>query len=198
MDNNINFKQIWQSQTAAPIPSQELLLKVTDFKKSASKKIITTLLLFIATLAAFALLWWSNEFEMLTTPIGIGLMILAMAMYGYNIRQQYPLLQSIDSAASNAEYLKNLIAFKKKQQFLQTTMLSGYFVLLSLGLGLYLIEPCSYMTVNWKIIAYLSTFIWILFNWFYLRPWQIKKQNAKINEIISTFETINNQLEQGV
>jgi uncharacterized coiled-coil protein SlyX len=33
------------------------------------------------------------------------------------------------------------------------------------------------------------------FNWFYIRPKQIKKQQSKLNDLIAKFEEVNNQLE---
>jgi hypothetical protein len=36
--------------------------------------------------------------------------------------------------------------------------------------------------------------LWFGFVWLYLRPKQIKKENAKINALIEKFETINKQL----
>jgi hypothetical protein len=37
--------------------------------------------------------------------------------------------------------------------------------------------------------------LWMIFNWFYIRPKQIKKQQDKINSLIEKFEEVNNQLE---
>ena len=52
------------------------------------------------------------------------------------------------------------------------------------------------MTTFWGIFAYGTTSIWILFNWFYLRPKQIKKQQSKLDEIIGKFEMLNEQLNE--
>lgn len=102
----------------------------------------------------------------------------------------------MDKANSNAEHLANLLALKKKQQFLQTTLLNVYFMMLSLGIGLYMIEPTGHMTLFWAIIAYGITGVWILFSWLYLRPRQIRKQQTKLNDIIGKFENIQTQLNE--
>jgi len=117
-----------------------------------------------------------------------------MAIYGSSLNQQYPLLKKMDKANSNAEHLASLLALKKKQQFLQTTLLNVYFIVLSVGIGLYMIEPTRHMTLFWAIVAYGITGLWILFSWLYLRPRQIKKQQTKLNDIISKFENIQTQL----
>ena len=79
---------------------------------------------------------------------------------------------------------------------MQTTILNLYYVLLSTGIGLYMYEYTQLMTAFWGIFAYGITSIWILFNWFYLRPKQIKKQQSKLDEIIGKFEMLNEPLNE--
>lgn len=193
-NNNINFNHLWQSRTANQLPTEELLKKVNAFKKYNYIKISLTTLAFSLTSVFICWIWINYNPQIFTTKFGIVLIILAMAIYGYSLNQQYPLLKNINNTNSNTAYLKNLLALKKKQLFLQTTMLNLYFTMLSLGIGLYMIEPTSNMTIFWAIFAYGITALWILFNWFYLRPKQIKKQQTSINNLISKFEYIQLQL----
>ncbi len=73
-------------------------------------------------------------------------------------------------------------------------MLSVYFIILSLGIGLYLFEYVSKMTRFWGIFTYAITLLWIAINWFYLRPKTIKKQNAKPNKLLAEFKNLTNQM----
>ena len=72
-------------------------------------------------------------------------------------------------------------------------MLQIYFIALTLGICLYLYEFVSQLTIHWAIFAYTATLFWVGFNWFYLRPRTLKKDNVKLNEIIKRFENINRQ-----
>ncbi|MBK6772550.1 MAG: hypothetical protein IPG78_10570 [Ignavibacteria bacterium] len=45
-------------------------------------------------------------------------------------------------------------------------------------------------------ISYFTTLMWIAFNWFYLRPRQIKKQRAKTDELIIKLEMLNRQISE--
>ena len=92
------------------------------------------------------------------------------------------------------QYLQQLIKLKEKQSFLQKTMLNVYFILLSTGLGLYMIEYTTRMTLIWASFSYGITLSWIALNWFYFRTRTIKKQQAKINELIRRFEELSRQL----
>lgn len=195
MDNgNINFNELWQGQTAKQLPTIDLLKKVNKFKTSNYIKITLSTLAFSLTSFFICWIWISYNPQLFTTKLGIVLTILSMAIYGYSLNQLYPLLKKIDNANSNTEHLANLLALKKKQLFLQTTMMNLYFVMLSLGIGLYMIEPTSHMAMFWAIFAYGITALWILFSWFYLRPRHIKKQQTILNDIISKFENIQTQL----
>ena len=194
MNSNINFNELWAKQKTGEPNKEDLLSKINKFKKSNLKRLIITNLLLIITSLFIIFIWVYYQPQMITTKIGIILTILAMVIFVIAYNQSFALFRKTTNTQSNSEYLKNLIAIKAKQQFMQTTMLNLYFVLLSTGIGLYMYEYTQLMTAFWGIFAYGITSIWILFNWFYLRPKQIKKQQSKLDEIIGKFEMLNEQL----
>ncbi|SFE42542.1 hypothetical protein [Thermoflexibacter ruber] len=194
MDNDINFKDLWAKQKVAEPDKEELLLKMEAFKKENIRKIIFSNILLVATSAFIIFIWVYYQPAMLTTKIGIVLIVLAMAIYMFANNKNKPVFNITTTEISNKEYLEALLAIKKKQQFMQTTILNSYFVLLSLGIALYMYEYASKMSIAWALAVYGLTVLWILFNWFYFRPKQIKKQQHKLNEIISKFERLNQQI----
>lgn len=196
MDNNINFKDLWARQTTSQPNTDDLFLQINKLKTKNLRKLVVTNLLLIATSIFIIFIWAYYQPQLLTTKIGIILTIFAMIIYLFSYNQSFSLFKKTTNTQSNSEYLKDLLAMKTKQHFLQTTILNLYFVLLSLGIGLYMYEYTSRMTTFWGIFAYGITTIWILFNWFYLRPKQIKKQQTKLDEIINKFEMLNKQLDE--
>ena len=66
--------------------------------------------------------------------------------------------------------------------------------MLSIGIGLYLFEYVSKMTLTWGVITTAITALWFAINWFYFRPRVIKKKNAKLNKLLIEFEKLNNQM----
>jgi hypothetical protein len=66
-------------------------------------------------------------------------------------------------------------------------MLSYYFIVLGLGLCLYMYEYTSMMTMFGFC---LYNYIFGGFVWFYLRPRQIVKENLKIDNLIDKFQKI--------
>jgi hypothetical protein len=196
MNSNINFNELWAKQKTGEPNKEDLLSKINKFKKSNLKRLIITNLLLIITSFFIIFIWVYYQPQMITTKIGIILTILAMVIFVIAYNQSFALFRKITNTQSNSEYLKELLAIKAKQQFMQTTMLNLYFVLLSTGIGLYMYEYTQLMTAFWVIFTYGITSIWILFNWFYLRPKQIKNQQSKLDEIISKFEMLIKQLNE--
>jgi hypothetical protein len=73
-------------------------------------------------------------------------------------------------------------------------MLTFYFIFLSIGIFLYMIEYAGRGSLLFKIVAYGITFAWMAFNWLYVRVKTAKKQQDAVNEIIGKLEEVNKQL----
>ncbi|MDM1554398.1 hypothetical protein PYS58_12810 [Chryseobacterium indologenes] len=194
MDTNINFKNIWKQQTSPKPTIEELLNKLKKFKKENLRKLILTNLLMIATCLSIAFIWYHYQPQLISTKIGIVLVILAMVIFLGAYNRIFVIFYKIDDTQSNSEYLQNLYLVKNRQKFMQTTMLNLYFIMLFLGICLYMYEYASKMSFISAILVYAAAWIWIAFNWFYIRPKTIKKQQGKIDGLINKFEEINNQL----
>jgi hypothetical protein len=194
MDNNIDFKDLWKQQVVSPPNIEDLFSKLKHFKRVSLRKLILTNVLLIATSVFILFIWYKYQPEFISTKIGIILMILAMGTYLFVYNRLAGFYKTIDGALSNSEYLQKLISIKAKQHFLQSTMLSLYFIMLGLGICLYMYEYASRMILFWGIFSYVLTLGWIGFTWFYLRPKQIKKEENRVNTLIAKFEAVNKQL----
>lgn len=198
MDNNIDFKDLWKQQVVNSPNIEELLAKLKHFKKTSLRRLILTNAMLIATCVLILLIWYYYQPQFLSTKIGIVLNVAIMAIYLLVYNRLFDAYKELDNTDSNAEYLQKLIAIKTKQKFLQSKMLSIYFVVLGLGTCLYMYEYASMMSFLWGFFVYAVLLFWMGFVWFYLRPRQIVKENSKIDTLIDTFQRINNQLEADV
>jgi hypothetical protein len=194
-DNNIDFKDLWKKQSVSQPDMTDLLARVGKFKKTALRSLWISNILLCLTSAFIIFVWVYYQPQFISTKIGIVLVILAMAIYLLVYNKLLGSYKNIDATATNQEYLQKLISIKKKQQFLQTKMMSLYFLLLTAGICLYMYEYASRMSVLGAGLTYGITLLWMLFNWFYIRPKQTRKQQEKINSLIEKFEEINNQFE---
>lgn len=195
-NNNIDFKDLWKKQAVNKPNIEDLLARLKQFKKASLRSLWRTNILLAATSAFIIFIWYRYQPEFISTKIGIILAILAMVMYVGVCNRVLSTFKNIDSTQTNQEYLQQLILIRKKQQYMQSKVLSWYFVLLMAGICLYMYEYASRMTVFYALITYGITLLWIAFNWFYIRPKQIAKQQDKINGLIEKFEAINHQLEE--
>ena len=195
-NTNIDFKDLWKKQTVSQHNIEDLMARLKQFRKAGLRSLWKTNIMLFATSAFIIFIWYYYQPQFISTKIGIVLVILAMIMYVTVYNGLLQIYKDIDTTQTNQEYLQKLILIKRKQQFMQSTILSWYFVLLLSGICLYMYEYTSRMTVFYALITYGVTLLWIGFNWFYLRPKQIKKQQAKINHLIVKFEDVNSQLKE--
>jgi len=194
MSSNIDFKALWQQQPVSQSDMKDLMNRLYQFKQSNIRRLIKTNILLVATSLFIGFVWYYYQPQLISTKIGIVIIILAMVIFLFVYNKMFALFNKIDNTSDNAHYLQNLIVIKGKQRFLQHTMMNLYFTMLMVGICLYMYEYTSRMTMTAGIITYAVTLIWVVFNWFYLRPKTIKKQQAKLDDLISKFEGINKQL----
>ena len=198
MDTKIDIKELWAKQTTSPPRIDELFSKIKKIKREYLLKLIGINILMMLTIAFIAVIWFYFESKLVTTKVGIVITVLGILMYLFAFNNFISRFRNINENQSNIEFLKAIIKHKERQKFLQTGMLQIYFISLTLGICLYIYEFVSQLDFPWTILAYSATLIWIAFNWFYLRPRIIRKNQNKLNEIIKKFENITRQSEDSI
>lgn len=189
--NDLYFKDLWKKQSASKPNIEDLLARVRQFKKVSLRRLWITNILLAATCISIIFIWYYCQPEFLSTKIGIVVTISTMVIYLVVYNRLMTIYKNIDITLDNQEYLKQLILIKKKEQFMQSTMLSLYFISLGTGIASYMYEYVVRMSIFWRSFTYGVTFLWMMFNWFFLRPKHIKKEQAKINALIEKFEEVN-------
>lgn len=194
-NNNLDLSSIWKQQKVGQPNIEELTYKLNQFKKSGLQKLIITNVILVITIGLIIFIWNQYQPQFITSKIGIVLTILSMVIFVFFNNKLFSVFNKIDYTKSNNEYLMDLILLKTKQKYIQTKILGFYFIVLSLGICLYMYEYTSRMTTLGSIFAYSVTLIWIGLNWFYFRPKTIKKQHIKLDELIGEFENMEKQLD---
>ncbi|MDZ4710781.1 MAG: hypothetical protein SGI89_00485 [bacterium] len=195
MNNFNDIQNIWNSQSQPDFPDINELDKSirSDRIKMIAKNIFGTLSL-ILTLVVITLVVSNFDYKYPSTPAGTILVMIAVtAAIAVNNYLLKIILNKADETSDSRAYLEELIHYRNRQRFFQTKGLAVYFILLSVGLMLYLFEFLM-MDITIGITAYLLTSSWIAFVWFYLGPRTIRKQEQKINELISRTRIIADQL----
>lgn len=189
-----NFKALWQKQkTPDQLNSKEIVaIAKKSQKKTRIKLLLGNLLLFVTMLFITGIVLYFKP-KMITTKLGTILVIVAIIMQIVASTNLISLIKESDSQTNNAVYLKQLLLIKKKQALLQSKIMALYFILLGLGLLLYMIEYTLRMSVTGAVLTYGITSLWIAINWFYFRPRIIKKQQQKLDDTIAALESMNKQ-----
>jgi len=196
MNSNLDLKELWAKQETGIPDTKDLFKRVASFKRTYLKQLVYANILLLLVAIFIVLIWYYFQPEYITTKSGIVLIILAILAYLFSYNQSIPLLLKSSYEMSSADYLQQLLSLKRKQQFLQGIMTNLYFILLSTGLFLYMIEYTMRMKLPMGMVCYGITAGWIAFNWFYIKPKTIRKQREKIDGLINKFTLLTKQLSE--
>ena len=104
-------------------------------------------------------------------------------------------IAKIDETQTPTSHLKqwqNFRAFQKKQRHWNMPV---YYTLLSIALGVYMYELLKNVDLWKMILTFAITYSWMLFAYIYLGKKEIKKQDAKLDGIISELKSLENQFQ---
>lgn len=194
MSIEINLKELWERQESTIPAEKEIFAKAEKLKQDIRNKSLILILVLSATIAAIFFVWFNAERQMVTSSIGLTMVIFAISLGIVNFIKAAISSTKVNETTDTNTYIQNMLQIKEQQELTQTKLLTSYFTFLSVGLAFYLYEPTIYMDVTTKTVVYIMTFGWIAFSWFYLRPKTIRKQRAKINSIIEKLQSINKNL----
>ena len=198
MQNFDDLKDLWQqSEGNKKLPSaKEILTNVETNRKKMLRKNIFLILTLLFTFVFILWIGFHYEFQMVSTRIGIIITLFAIICgITFNTRLMGSLIKASDPTLSNNAYLEQMINYRNRQRAIQTRGIAFYFILLTIGIVLYMYEFAA-RNLAFGVIVYTLTLGWIAFNWFYLRKKAISKQEKKINEQIHALENLAANLEK--
>jgi len=195
MSNNIDFKELWNKQpTTAPDVKEIFARGALLQRKTRNKMLFGSIIPLTLTVVFISLVWVYYQPQMITTKLGLVLIIGAIAFFIMTSMGYLNLLFKDNMDNDAHEFLLHFLRIKQKQESMSTTTIRVYFVLLTTGITLYMIEYAKRGSLAFQLSAYGITFAWIAFNWFYVVPRMVKKQRDKMNAIIEKLEEVNGQL----
>lgn len=186
----MDINKIWKAQSVPHPDLEGFYAKAEEFKTKRLRKVwIANGTLLSTGLFVLAIGFWVAP-QYITTWAGIGLIILSMSLFLMVYNKMIPLYKSLDRQSSNRQYMETLLKIKQREAFLARRMINLYFILLSAGIALYMVEYVKMMNLKWGITVYGVTILWFAFNWFVLRPKQIKKNQKALNEVIDHLKAL--------
>ena len=195
MKNKVDLKDLWSSQSVPKADQAGIFKKIDNFKRSGVRNWFVLNGALALTILVVILIWIYFQPQFLTTKIGIVLTVLAMVMLMFFNGRLIPLYKKADESRSNLDYLNTLLEIKTRSHFIQTRIMSLYFILLSAGIGLYMYEYTVRMPQLWGVAMYAIIVLWFGFTWFVMRPHIIKKTRLKMQTLIDELEKVKGQLQ---
>ncbi|MBX2951886.1 MAG: hypothetical protein KF870_05240 [Leadbetterella sp.] len=189
----MDFNDIWKARAVPGPDVQALYSKIKNYRTRRLRRLVLTNICLVLTSVFIASIGFWIQPERLTTWAGILVAILAMVTFLLVYNRMIPLYRALDDHSDSHRFMDTLLTVKKKEAFLNRQMMNLYFFLLSLGLALYMYEYVIRMELKWAVLTYTVMFAWIGFNWWVIRPRQIRKEQEKISSIITRLEEVQGQ-----
>lgn len=193
MDTIVDFKKIWQQQTAEQPDVKKMLVILKTFRQKKIMRLLIAniLLLFTCIYIVWAVYYFDPDY--ITTCLGAYITVMAMLVFIFSYNKLLINYKDLSSTDTNKMYIQKLKIIKEKEHRIQTRSLTLYFVMLSNGIALYLYEYLLKMPLILAVIFSVFTLLWIAFSWFYLRPKQIRLQQKKTDHLIQKLEQLSVQ-----
>lgn len=188
METQNQLNEIWKSNKVAQPNIATIIHKAKKYRINELIKTTVVLIIFFVTTLFMYLLWTKVNFDLKTTKIGLTIMLGSICLFSIVYATNGLVLYKLDKALPNTSYLNQLIKIKEKQLFIHNIVIPLYFILLSIGTGLYSYEFIQKMEVLLQSIFISFLVVWFGFIWFYTRPVVQRKQQATINKLIHNFE----------
>lgn len=181
---------LWKKQAVPAANPAEIRKRIGAFRRSSLWKVLFLNAVLVLTVAFLIFVWVHFQPRLLTTKIGILVGILPMGMVVLSHRKLLSLYRALDAKQPNTDYLDHLLRLKEREHFLQTRVMNLYFVLLPLGLMLYMYEYTLGMSVAFRVAAYVALLLWVAVNWFVLRPRIVGRRRRKMDALIGEVKRI--------
>lgn len=190
----MDIKQLWDKQVVPLANQNELFRKMKSFKRKRRIKTVILNIVLLLTVCFVAFICIYFEPQLLSTKIGIVLTVVPIAVVSAFNCKIIPLYKQVDESKSNVDYLNDLLVMKSKENLMQTKVMNLYFILLSAGISLCIYEYTLNISLIFGVIAYFAVFLWIGFNWFFLRPGIIKKNRKQTENLINQIEKVKSRV----
>ena len=187
--------KLWQNAPAPGAEDISILMKgIRKKRKQLAMRGFFGLISLLFTAIFIAWIGIEYDAKFITTRIGVVITLIAViGGMGFSSQALKYILWPLDNATDNMAYLAKMKEYQHKQYYMQTTGMMAYFIVLSIGMALYMYE-FTHANLPFMLIAYGLTFGWILFAWVYIRPRQTRIEREKLNTIIEQLERVVGQI----
>lgn len=197
MEEFDELQNLWkQTETPAPqVKTNPLKIKTIRMKLQHTQNAGAALLIFTGILILALMAAFDTRLHTLSIISAMSLVSLVCFLQAGLMLFTAQKIKRIDVAQPPALHLKQWLRFREFQKKLRHWNMPVYYALLSVALAVYLYQMLKNAD-PWKIIlAFAITYAWMFFAYFYLGRREVKKQDAKMDAIISELKNLENQFQ---
>ena len=136
------------------------------------------------------------DFNSWTTSLGIGIIILAVAIYTVLLYREHRLISRTDFTVHPGAFLTKLHEYQLSRFNLYNRLYWFYVAAVSLGFMLYFFETLAHLHIWVQVSIVLFTIVWMAFCATILRRSYMKKEKERIDLLIEKFERISAQFQE--
>lgn len=191
------LKNIWQHEQENVMPdAKEILARIGTTKNSLAQNLLKAIIQLIPAFIVVLIIAVFIKFNSTITYIGIIIILISIAIYGYFILKHYLSLAKDYSMLKPTAYLA---AMQKQYEVRKKFNSVGgliYSLILYVGILLYMVEVAGYLNPLLQITGYALTTIWFLYVYFFLSKKVIAKENEHFESIIEQLKKMAGQFEE--
>jgi hypothetical protein len=186
---------IWNEQKTAPVINYKEV--ISNYKASRGKlsvKFLKEILIMLPALVMVIYLWMTTNFDFWTSYLGLSIVaaccVYFIVMQIINIKNIINSNTLFDKPQDHIQFLQK---FRKSRYIQHTRNYTIYTLALGLGLSLYFIEFFYLLNLWLMITVVASTLVWFIICYIYLMKVYIRKEEEKLNDMLTDLERLNEQ-----
>ena len=197
MNNFDDIEALWKAPQSLDIPAADAIIKKAEKERNqVANKILKQSSCLLIAIVAMGYILYKVHFQYLSSYIGIAMMFVCIIGFSFIRFRQSMFLRKVDFSQSPDTLLRQFEAFHEKQKWVNTKGVMWYTVILNIAFAFYFYETIilAPFTNFWKIFILAVYIAWMLIASLYLGKRSVKKEHAKVNDIIEKLK----QLKEGL
>jgi len=192
-----NIQSLWQSHPVeAKISAGEMLEQAKKEVNSIRTKSLLNIGGMVLSLIAFSAALLYFDFDSWTTKLGIGIIVLAVAIYTILLYREHRLISRNDFTVHPGAFLAKLHEYQLSRFNLYNKLFWFYVAAISLGFILFFFETLHNLDTWVQLSILLFTILWMVFCATILRKAFMKKEKERIDLLIEKFGRISAQFNE--
>lgn len=195
MEEFKELENLWKQSDPKISVKQTDLTKLKSNRMKLKNTNIKGAVLLILTGIFILGLMTTFDAKIKTPPLIIAMVIISITCFLQAVLMLYNAkrIGAIDETQTPGFHLKQWQDFRIFQKKQRHWNMPVYYLFLSSAIGVYLYELLKTAELWKMILAIVVTYSWMFFAYFYLGKKELKKQDAKMDSIISDLQSLENQ-----